>query len=564
MWPMAWSADVDTQSLAFGVDEVVHRNKGRVFYRLDKNWKRSDTLYSKGVRRGIGQGPCDNIDEAQSKEGIIACKTDLDVEAGDSMETMIHRGGLMYFITWKNSTEVSVGEKDPSLIAECMHMNLMVIGNVRPDWYLDDLGDDTDVQYLGDQHVYYASEIPRLAKQWRKKDFASQYFTMSVAGNPPGKGGNSTDDKNDIRWPLVLNIPGEGFGDDMLQSYQNHAVLTDADDDLFDLVQNLEASGGSCPLLSSGMGPDGTESEASFGPPTLEVHVPSNLEVDPNSWVSSVFTFSPVWQPPMKVVDNMGDDSATMAVTEAGKNVRVESCYDPSAGAVNLSFEFKDIEGVQTDAGAKIPWMSIGYRDSEVCAMTPPGGGDTPIVMITQSPDETFPMVHTGSMGPAVKRFDQAAIGSIYDSFVPLAETVGYSEVSLLAPMLDSGDAAPAIALSRSTAGNDSKSVYLSFQQSVDERPEAMYLMYAIGVSPQIGMHKTRGCFEIVEFPTCPSTGSDAADSTTDFVAPPVAPDEFFIPETPQEDKTSAASTSGISATATFFGVVVAYLALAL
>ena len=595
MWPMAWSADVDTRSLAFGVDEVVHVNRGRVFYRLDKNWKRSDTLYSKGVRRGIGQGPCEDIDEAQSREGVLACRTDLDVETGDAMETMIHRGGLMYFITWKNGTDVvSVGETDSSLIAECVHMNLMVIGNVRPDWYLDDRGDDTDVQYLGDQHIYHASDVPRLAKQWRKKDFASQYFTMSVAGNPPGGGGGSnrsgttttTDTNTDIRWPLVLNIPGEGFGDDMLQSYRNHAVLTDADDDLFDLVANLEASGGSCPLLSmgGGTGPGGTE--ASFGPPTLEVHVPSNLEVDPNSWVSSVYTFSPVWKPPMKavVVDTTNTDGsgseAGVAVTEAGR-VRVGSCYDPSAGAVELSIEFTDVEVIETETEAgvivRLPWMSIGYRESEVCAMTPPGGGDTPILMITQAPGEAYPGVHAGFMGPAVKRFDQAAIGSIYESFRPLAETEGYSGVSLLAPVLET-DAT--IAVSRSStpnaksgsSSNRSSSVYLSFHQAVDEKPDVLHLMYAIGRSPEIGMHTTRSCFEVVEFPACSSSAEDEASAPAEFVSPPVppSPEEVFLSETTEQESTASSSSSSsysstvsasAAAAAVFLGAVAAPLA---
>merc|ERR1712176_1275454 len=99
--------------------------------------------------------------------------------------------------------------------------------------------------------------------------------------------------------------------------------------------------------------------------------------------------------------------------------------------------------------------------------------------------------------------------------------------------MMDIGDETPAVALSRSTVGTDSKSVNLSFYQSVEKRPEAMYLMYAIGMSPQISMHKTRSCFEILEFPTCPSTttGSGDGDSSTEFVAPPVAPEDLFIAE---------------------------------
>jgi len=537
MWPMAWSADVDTQSLAFGFDDVVHRNKGRTFYRLDKNWKRSDTLYSKGVRRGIGQGPCDNLDVEQSEEGIIACKVDMDVASGDPMETMIHRGSKMYFITWENSTDVQLGETDPTLIEECNYLDLAVIGNIRPDWFLDDRGDDTDVQYLGDQHVYYASEIPRLVKQWRKKDFASQYFTMSVAGNPPLK--NSTGDDT-IHWPLVLNIPGEGFGDDMLQVYQNHELLTDDDDDIFDLVQNLEASGGSCPLLTTGMGPEGEGDGQgmAFGPPVNEVHVPSNLEVDENSWFTSVYTFSPVWQPPMKV-EEYGGPSEGVAVTEEGR-VRVESCYDPSAKSVNLSVEFLDIETIPTAEGLRLPWLSVGYRESEICSMTPIGGGDSKIILVNQPPTQNFPKAYMGSMGPNTKRMEQSAIGSIYGSLWPLEDSVGYSGVSLSAPMLGG----PPVMASRSVnTAASSTSVVLSFRQDFDEIPESMHLMYAIGMSPQIGIHTSRSCFEVKEFPTC---------STTDLAgfSPPAEATGVMESET--------SSSSAVSAVSTLLGAIVA------
>eukprot|EP00531_Pseudo-nitzschia_arenysensis_P006279 CAMPEP_0116131166 /NCGR_PEP_ID=MMETSP0329-20121206/8862_1 /TAXON_ID=697910 /ORGANISM="Pseudo-nitzschia arenysensis, Strain B593" /LENGTH=812 /DNA_ID=CAMNT_0003625581 /DNA_START=81 /DNA_END=2519 /DNA_ORIENTATION=- len=491
MWPMAWSADVDTKSMAYGYDEVVHHNRGRTFYRLDKNWKRSDTTLALGVRRGIGQGPCENIDAEQSEEGLVACISDTDIAAGDPMTTMIHRGSLMYFITWKNSTDVKVGETNTSLISDCSYLDLMVIGNIRPDWFLDDRGDDTDVQYLGNQHIYYASGTPRLAKQWRKKDFASQYFTMSVAGNPLTK--NSTDPI----WPLVLNIPGEGFGDDMLQVYENHTLLTDEDDDLFDLVQNLEANGGSCPLVSSGLGPDGEGSEASFGPPTLEVHVPSNLEVDDNSWFTSVYTYSPVWQPPMKADDASGASAMGVAVTQK-ERVTVESCYDPNSKMVKLSVEYQDIEAIPTESGMQLPWMAIGYREDDICSMTPLSGADTKIIMISQAPKENFPKAYIGEMGPATKRFDGSAIGAIYQSLWPLDEAVGFKDVSLAAPML--GGVGGAM-MSRSATPDGS--VVLSFSQEFDERPEVMHLMYAIGMSTSLGVHTSRSCFDITEFPTC-------------------------------------------------------------
>ena len=83
----------------------------------------------------------------------------------------------MYFIDWKEDTAPPVvGESDVSKIEGCSKINMAVVGNIRSDWYLDRRGDDTDVQYLGDQHVFYPDPdegpIPMLAKQWRKKDFA--------------------------------------------------------------------------------------------------------------------------------------------------------------------------------------------------------------------------------------------------------------------------------------------------------------------------------------------------------------------------------------------------------
>ena len=111
-----------------------------------------------------------------------------------------------------------------SQILDCTWLDLAIVGNIRPDWFLDDRGDDTDVQYLGNQHVYtYAvnditssstsdsttTTTPRLVKQWRKKDFASQYFTMSMLANPYNS--TNTNDtvkalaENNIHWPIVLN-----------------------------------------------------------------------------------------------------------------------------------------------------------------------------------------------------------------------------------------------------------------------------------------------------------------------------------------------------------------------
>merc|ERR1712232_622532 len=507
MWPMAWSADIQSQSMAFGSDDVLFKSEGRVFYRLDKNWKRSDTTYQQGNLRTIGQGPCANLDTDMTDQGLMGCK----YEDDGIMDTMIHKGSKMYFITWKNDTDIRPGETDPSLIEDCTMMDLMVIGNIRPDWFLDDRGDDTDVQYIGDQHVYYADgDLPKLVKQWRKKDFASQYFVMSMQGNPDRNNTYKVSNKDadvygdvdkngDVHWPLILNVPGEGFGDDFLQSYKNHRLLSDDDDDLFELVENLESSGGSCPLVSGMTDENG---DNTLGPPVLDVHIPSNLEVDPNSWYSNVYTFSPVWQPPMKVADDadMGQSSegGDVAVLEQDR-IRVESCYDPETKSVDLTVGFLGIEAITMGATNELPWLALGYRPSEACQMNPPDGSDTPIIAIMNSP----PKAYAGSLAAAIKGMNPDAIQSTRESLWELDQSVGYSDVSLRAPMLDTP-----INIQRSAPLDDDSTVTLKFKQEFkDGAPEVMHLMYAIGFSSQFSIHQSRGCFDLVEFPTCPTSG---------------------------------------------------------
>lgn len=50
---------------------------------------------------------------------------------------------------------------------------------------------------------------------------------MSMRGNPPNYLAKDPDapEIDDIHLPLILNIPGEGFGDDSIQVYRNHALL---------------------------------------------------------------------------------------------------------------------------------------------------------------------------------------------------------------------------------------------------------------------------------------------------------------------------------------------------
>ena len=465
--------------MAFGSDDIWYHSVGKVYYRLDKNWKRADTWYQRGVQRSIGQSPCapeDKVNEL-SEGPVLACNRD-----SDEYQTMIHRGSKMYFITWKNDTEV--GSSDPTQVDECNWLDLQVVGNIRPDWFMDDRGDSTDVQYMGNQHVFHENE-PRLVKQWRKKDFANQYFVMSILANPKEDG---------VHWPMILNVPGEGFGDDFLQTYTNQSLLTDDDDYLFQIPEALEAMDRTCKQMDMAGG---------GGPPTGQtVHIPSNLEVDENAWFSNVYTYSPVWEP---LVSDAGMSMATgetgMITTEVG-DVIVNSCYEESTKSVKMSVQFT---GVEMGEDEEYPWLALGYRETEECLMNPRGGGDSEMIMLTS---ENFMEPHFGSLNVGARSFDGGAVDSIYASLTPLAEKDGFSDVRMQAPSSGS-------ALAKSAVGDPSDSFNLHFKQSMAEVPQAMYLMYAIGGSAQVGYHKTRACFEITEFPSCPVELEGAEQAST-------------------------------------------------
>ncbi len=511
MWPLKWAANFQTKNMGFGSDKVKYESRGRTFYALDKNWKRSDTTYQLGVLRTIGQGPCENIagDSDTKGFGCILNNT-------DTMSTMIHKGGQMYFIDWKQDTAPVVGERDVSKIESCEMINMAVVGNIRADWFMDKRGDDTDVQYLGDQHLFYPDPeegtIPILAKQWRKKDFASQYFTMSMLGNPNSKVEKMSDAtvEDNIHWPMTLNIPGEGFGDDMHQVYTNHELLTDEDDDLFMLVENFVESGGECPDVRGINGQD----EVTVGPPVQETHIPSNLEVEESSWMSNEFTFSPVWQVPMRpiVTDMMGAVATVAAAmskpaTEVSDRLTVESCYDETTKSIDMSFHFHDIDPT---ANGRLPWIALGYRSSEECAMTPPSGGVTPIVLVTHLEGEgEVPRAHSTSLLPTAKTLSSDAFASMYMLARDLGETDDHSDVSVIAPQISN----PALSITRSSLTTDD-TVTLNFKRSVEEKPDQLNLMYAIGMSSELGIHTTRKCFVLDAFPKCSSANDEVADET--------------------------------------------------
>mmetsp|Transcript_6854 Transcript_6854/g.12399 ORF Transcript_6854/g.12399 Transcript_6854/m.12399 type:complete len:826 (+) Transcript_6854:92-2569(+) len=517
MWPLSWSADTESQAMAYGSDDVVYKSRGRTFYMLDKNWKRSDTTYQEGLLRTIGQGPCEDIDEDFVEEtGLRGCRKN---QTDSTISTMIHREGLMYFISWKDDEDVKVGELDANKIEECTLINLAVIGNIRPDWFLDKRGDDTDVQYLGDQHVYYADgAIPKLVKQWRKKDFASQYFVMSMTGNPPNKleKDENAPVEDDMHWPLILNIPGEGFGDDSLQVYRNHQLLDDSDEDLFKLIENYEAIDGTCGDVQMGGRDDNV-----VGPPVLDESesIPSNLEVDPMSWVSNQITFSPIWVAPVKemplsVGANAQDESASpseKSVLQVSDRITVESCFDESTSSIDMSVHFHDVE--PTSEGT-LPWMALGYRPTELCAMTPPDGGSTPIVLVTHE-DDAMPAAHRTELPPQAKAYSSDAFATMLASRTPLGDVEEYMDVSLEAPMFSNiGVDTMARASSSSLTAGAEDTVSLHFKQVVEGELDVMNLMYAIGMTSQLGSHVTRGCFQLEAITPC-SGGISPVDTDT-------------------------------------------------
>jgi len=404
---------------------------------------------------------------------------------------MLHLESKMYFVDWKSDADVAPGEIDASKVANCTMLDMAVVGNIRPDWFMDKRGDDTDVQYLGDQHVYYADgAVPKLVKQWRKMDFVSQYFTMSVMANPPNKLAQKEDAavEDGIHWPLILNIPGEGSGDDNIRVYRNHELLSEEDEEIFKLIENFNALGGVCVEVSVGV-----PGSQDAGRP----HIPSNLEVDTDSWVSSEITFSPIWEVPTKDASDQLAVSASAngkSVLEVSERITVESCYDAPTKMMDMSVNFK---GVEPAADGLLPWMAVGYRSSDECHMTPKDGGSTPIILVTQSSEGAAPDVHKTMLLPEAKTGSQSVFASMYASMAPLGDEKDYMGVSV-----------------EDLSANEG-TVTLHFKQAVEgENPETMNMLFAIGVGSELGHHSTRGCFQVQLAPCgeVTSTKRPAAD----------------------------------------------------
>jgi len=464
MWPLRWTAEIEAKSFPFGSDSVVYESRGRVWYMLDRNWKRQDTWYQHGVQRAVGQGPC----ESPVNGTVLSCN-----RSGSVNQTMLHRGNKMVFIDYAANGSIS----------DCSWLDLSLIGNIRPDWFLDTRGASTDVQYIGDSHVYYLGE-PRLVKQWRKKDFANQYFTMSVQRLPGPDG---------VHWPLILNVPGEGFGDDFLQHWHGHRPLGEAEASAFLLDEAHVAAGGSCPQRPS----------QGQGPPTGQApHVPSNLEVDPVSWRTIVYTGSPVWSPAPAPPPAGGCGGQATAAVEVAQGVRAEPCLDGCSLSLTVKFTL-----------STAVWAAIGFLDTDECLMTPRGGGDGEVVYVQPDAQGTYTS-YFGPLSPSLKHFQASALSTFVQNLTLLDNSAGFSGGSA---QLSNGE------------------LTVSFARAYATRPQVFHLSFAYGNSPEIGYHASRGCFALANVATCPgalttcqpgSSGNGSASASTTTTSP--SPDDSF------------------------------------
>lgn len=355
-------------------------------------------------------------------------------------------------------------------------------------------------QYLGDQNTLHYNDngeiIPKLVKQWRKKSFASQYFGVSMAVNPT-KGNETEGTKDDnTHWPLMMSTPSRLNGDSSMFVFRDHKPLTEEEErEMYYLLDNYQASGGFCTFEDEEISVNFDE----FG--AASASESRSFVVDPRSWISSEVTFSPVWTPPEKETASL-DESPPMAsappntsgkaLLEVSDSLTVESCYDQSTKMIDMSFHFRNVERAQDGL---LPWLAVGYRQSEVCAMTPPEGGFTPIVVLTQEHDDDVPQAHATKLFPETQDLNTNAIDSMHALMTPLGDTEGYSDVVVEAATVMS----PGIEAARSSAMLEKDSaISLHFKQAVYDKPEVMNLMYAIGTTSALSsFHECRGCFQV-------------------------------------------------------------------
>jgi hypothetical protein len=77
-------------------------------------------------------------------------------------------------------------------------------------------------------------------------------------------------------------------------------------------------------------------------------------------------------------------------------------------------------------------------------------------------------------------------------------------------------DAAVVAPMTTTTTSSSAAMVELEFYEQMDQAPTVMYMNYAIGMSPTLGYHKNRLCFEITSFPACAAAEEGATGNTGD------------------------------------------------
>lgn len=414
---MKWKADHHSISLPFEETDDFYTTSGTVYYDFSKNYKRSDTFFVNGTIPFGFNGPADDW-------------------TGRKSSTMLHRQDKMYFINYMNDGSV-----------QCTFMD-MIVGNVRPDWFMDNRGAATSVQFLGNQHIYpmgsKQGDKPALVKQWRKKDFADMYFTMSVLADA-GKDGH--------HWPVQLNVPGEGFGPDGLQSYWNHELLPEDSDDIFFVDKNLDCKAHIRPEGETG------------GPPTDMEEIPSKLNTYEAGWFELEYTASP-----------QGPSLERAMHSASGKN-NAEPAEAGTPGIVDLAGQ-GELRVCRQDSGelsvsanfisAENSWAAVGIRpaSSGRCSMVPAR------VNVAHQVGADW-LVHTGEL---VNEMRSGNTAGFLSSAQEVTEGV--------------------------TVNREGKTTSLSFSEPAPA-DGTMKFSWAVGKSPVMSYHNARGCVEVENIPKC-------------------------------------------------------------
>lgn len=453
-WPLRWTAISNTTSLPAdpfdknGNKKEVWHAHGRVYYDLSKNWKRQEWTHREG-RQFFDSTPLEAV-----------------------RSVMVHRGRDMVFVNYfKNNTK------------SCQKLDLSIIGNMRPDWFLDGRGQGSSSQYLGNQHINYLGK-PTLVKQWRKKDFAAMYFVMSMAGEP---------DKDGIHWPLILDLPGEGFGEDALNTFYDHKLLPDSDEE--DERIFWPDKGMNCVQDTNSMS----------GPPSTDdmdaMHIRSNLNVAEAGWVALEYSAAPGEAVPTineLQVASLKDPTPCDEGKGQTANMKTEAIGD--FGEISYcKASSGDIEIHTSYLGSEAAWTSIGFRTPsapDMCTMLPAEAA-------MAIPEGNSVKMGLSDLPKSLKNFGSNGIDFL-DSMQPLLEN---SEVSTATYEYSNGKTR--FHLSRMIKGD----------------PDVVRLTWAVGNSATFTYHRARGCVDLTNIPACgePSTAAPAP-------APAPAPAAMFAP----------------------------------